>query len=143
MDTDTPHRMTRQRRLILETLQRVKSHPTADELYSMVRRKCPHLSLGTVYRNLDVLNRCGLALKLDRVGMQARFDGDTSEHWHVRCRECGRVDDVFQRPVQVEQETVRNETGYRILGYSLEYEGICPRCQEEMSRYQVFLEGVV
>ena len=52
-------RMTRQRKLILEELRRMKSHPTADEIYSMVREKLPRISLGTVYRNLQLLTGPG------------------------------------------------------------------------------------
>lgn len=50
-------RMTRQRAVILEELRKTATHPTADELYSIVRRRLPRISLGTVYRNLDFLGR--------------------------------------------------------------------------------------
>ena len=57
-------RKTRQRRVILEELQSVKSHPTAIELFELVRRRLPRVSLGTVYRNLDLLARAGFIEKL-------------------------------------------------------------------------------
>lgn len=122
-------RITRQRQVILETLRGLRSHPTADELYEIVRKKMPRISLGTVYRNLDTLERCGMALRLDRVGNQSRFDGDTKEHWHVRCQQCGRVDDIFERHAEVRNEGVSAETGYQVTRYSLEFEGVCPKCQ--------------
>ena len=49
------HRMTRQRKVILDTLRRLKTHPTADEVFSIVRKQLPRISLGTVYRNLELL----------------------------------------------------------------------------------------
>lgn len=52
-------RMTRQRAVILEELRKTATHPTADELYSIVRRRLPRISLGTVYRNLDFLADSG------------------------------------------------------------------------------------
>ncbi len=123
-------RITRQRQVILETLRNVRTHPTADELYEIVRKKLPHISLGTVYRNLDTLERCGMALRLDRVGNQARFDGDTSQHCHIRCKQCGRVDDIFETHAEVHADAVVRETGYQVTGFSLEFEGKCPTCKE-------------
>ncbi|HPO15736.1 MAG TPA: transcriptional repressor [Candidatus Hydrogenedentes bacterium] len=123
-------RMTRQRRIILETLQGLKTHPTADEVYALVRQKLPHVSLGTVYRNLDLLHRNGLALRLNHSGAQTRFDGDTSQHCHIRCVECGCIGDVFRDVTIVKMHHVSSETGYQVTGYTLEYEGICPACQQ-------------
>ena len=62
--------MTRQRRVILEALRGTTSHPTADEVYEMVRRRLPRISLGTVYRNLEILSGEGLVAKLEMAGTQ-------------------------------------------------------------------------
>ncbi len=124
-------RMTQQRRVILDILRHLKTHPTADEVYSLVRKKLPHVSLGTVYRNLDLLYRNGLALKLEYSGGQTRFDGDTTRHWHVHCKQCGRVGDVFSDTTHIETHHVTRETGYSVTGYVLEYEGLCPACQHK------------
>ena len=82
-------RMTRQRAVILEELRKVKTHPTADELYSIVRERLPRISLGTVYRNLDFLADTGEIRRLEAAGTTKRFDGDISWHQHVRCIHCG------------------------------------------------------
>ena len=68
-------RNTPQRRIILEELCAVTTHPTAGELYGIVRRRLPRVSLGTVYRNLEVLYANGVINKLDYAGAEARFDG--------------------------------------------------------------------
>ena len=60
-------RMTNQRRVILEELRKVHTHPTVDELYTIVKARMPHISLGTVYRNLDLLTETGEVLKLDLI----------------------------------------------------------------------------
>ena len=88
-------RMTRQRMVILEELKKVRTHPTADELYAMVRARLPRISLGTVYRNLDFLAETGEILKLEAAGSIRRFDGDIRPHQHIRCTNCGRVGDVM------------------------------------------------
>jgi Fur family ferric uptake transcriptional regulator len=121
-------RMTRQRQVILEELQALKSHPTADELYELVRRRLPHISLGTVYRNLDVLAERGVIRKLRLGCAQARFDGDTSTHYHVRCVECGRVDDLPLKPLRAIERACRSIPDYELLGYRLEFTGVCSHC---------------
>jgi Fur family ferric uptake transcriptional regulator len=123
------HRNTRQRRVILEELKKVTTHPTASVLYEFVRRRLPRISLGTVYRNLELLTRLGLIQKLDVQGGEARFDGNPDAHYHVRCIHCGRVDDVHDLaddPVRSEFTTLN---GYEILGHRFEFFGICPACK--------------
>ena len=72
MDMSQPQtRMTRQRMVILEELRKVKTHPTADELYAMVRTRMPRISLGTVYRNLDFLTESKEILKLESAAPSA------------------------------------------------------------------------
>ncbi|HKK34502.1 MAG TPA: transcriptional repressor [Desulfomicrobiaceae bacterium] len=122
-------RLTNQRKVILEELQAVTSHPTADELYEMVRKRLPRISLGTVYRNLEVLSTCGLILKIEVAGQQKRFDGDTSLHHHIRCIHCGRVGDVtLTRDLPDLNEGV--DSNFIIVGHRLEFQGVCPHCQK-------------
>lgn len=124
-------RRSKQRQVILEELRRVKTHPTADAVYDMVRRRLPRISLGTVYRNLGSLSRSGEVLKLEVAGTQKRFDGNPSLHYHVRCVECGRVDDLSGELVTDIEERVHEVTDYEILGHRLEFFGLCPKCQEQ------------
>jgi Fur family ferric uptake transcriptional regulator len=115
--------------LILEELQKTTSHPTAVEVYEAVRRRMPKISLGTVYRNLDLLAGMGKIQKLDLGGSEARFDGTAEPHYHVRCVGCGRVDDVQAPPPGLVDPTLPDTAGYQILGLRLEFVGVCPRCQ--------------
>jgi len=130
-----PHRKrprnTLQRKVILEELRSVTSHPTAVELYEMVRRRIPRISLGTVYRNLDLLTETGTIRKLDLGGSEARFDADITSHYHVRCVRCGRVDDAREVPAGLVQSAPPRLGGYEILGHRLEFVGICPQCGAE------------
>lgn len=120
-------RMTKQRKVILEELRKVHSHPTADELYEMVRTRMPRISLGTVYRNLDFLTESGEILKIDAAGSIWRFDGDTRPHQHVRCRVCGRIGDVIP-PLPAPEVNAVKVDGFQVLSSRIEYEGICDRC---------------
>lgn len=78
-------RPTRQRELIFSTLASTDTHPTAEELFAMVRESDPGLSLATVYNTLEALNQAGLCQKLPPIGHGSawRYDADTSEHVHA------------------------------------------------------------
>ena len=120
-------RLTRQRKVILEALRSVKTHPTADEVYDMVRQELPRISLGTVYRNLEVLSEMGLIQKLEMAGLQKRFDGNPEPHYHIRCLNCGCVRDV---DVEMKLDMMKkNMSGFLVQGYRLEFVGVCPDCQ--------------
>ncbi len=123
--------MTRQRRVILEELRKLDSHPTADEVYEMARGRLPRISLGTVYRNLEILSECGLIRKLELGGTQKRFDGNLRNHYHVRCIRCGSIEDVPLEPLTTIENAIRKVSDYEIIGTRLEFIGVCPRCRKE------------
>jgi len=128
MNTVPGQRCTRQRQLILQTLRELEIHPTADELYRRIRESLPRISLGTVYRNLDLLVRSGLVRRLATAGSQARYDGDLSSHVHVRCVRCGGLDDVSVPESSARELPASSRNGFRITGCRVEYTGVCPKC---------------
>ena len=83
-------RMTRQRQVILEELRATDQHPSADDLYGRVKRKLPRISLGTVYRNLEILTELGEIQMIGLAGSLKRFDGIPHNHYHMRCLHCER-----------------------------------------------------
>jgi Fur family ferric uptake transcriptional regulator len=127
---DKPKRMTRQRKVVLEELRQVCSHPTADELFQRVRCRLPRISLATVYRNLDVLAREGVVRRLDSGGGAARFDGDLEPHYHVRCEGCGLLEDVPPSAIAPLDLPAETAGGFRLTGMHLELVGQCPACQQ-------------
>lgn len=122
-------RNTRQRQVILEELKGLRSHPTTSELYEIARQRLPKLSLGTVYRNLELLAADGIIQKLEVGGTESRFDRNPEPHHHVRCVHCGRVDDVHGVPTDLVKTSFRSLNGYDIIGHRLEFFGICPACK--------------
>lgn len=125
--------MTRQRMVILEELRKMYTHPTADELYSKVRERMPHISLGTVYRNLDLLAASHEVLKLESAGSMRRFDGNMAPHRHVRCIRCGRVGDVPPEAVVEADPDVRSimVEGFTVTAARVEYDGVCDECSAQ------------
>ena len=84
---------SRQRECIKEFLMGRCDHPTADMIYTHVREEFPHISLGTVYRNLSLLSELGEIRKLSCNGPD-RFDANTMPHYHFTCKQCGQVEDL-------------------------------------------------
>ncbi len=121
-------RMTRQRKVILEELLEMNCHPGADEVYEVVRRRLPRISLGTVYRNLEVLSELGKIQKLELGGTTKRFDWDPNKHYHIRCLQCGRVDNAPVAPLTRIEDELYGATVYEIIGHRLEFIGLCPEC---------------
>ena len=121
---------TPQRLAIYEALASTTEHPNADMLYQKLTPKYPTMSLATVYKTLDILCTVGLAQELN-VGEDAfRYDANTSNHPHVRCTVCGRVDDV---PVFNDVGLLRQaaaSTGYDIEDRQIYLDGTCPSCRE-------------
>ncbi len=123
--------MTRQRRVLLDELRKTVLHPSADELYDRVRLIMPHISLATVYRNLEILCEAGLIQKVHVGGAQKRFDGNPLQHVHIRCMDCGRVDDL-PADVPVDLGAVSSAAGgYRVVGCHIEVTGYCPKCSSQ------------
>ena len=127
------YRMTRQRQVILQALRKdMTVHPSADEVYEVVRNEIPRISLGTVYRNLEILCELGEIQKLEFGGTLKRFDGDSHPHYHIRCTLCDRVDNVELEPVKDIEAQITDVTDYKIFGHRLEFIGLCPECDAHM-----------
>nr|WP_108022653.1 peroxide-responsive transcriptional repressor PerR [Melghirimyces profundicolus] len=124
-------RMTPQRYAILEFLLTSMGHPTADEIYRALEDKFPNMSVATVYNNLRVFKEAGLVRELTYGDASSRFDANMEEHYHIICRECGRIVD-FDYPslVDVEKEAAR-KTGFRVENHRMEIYGVCAECQNE------------
>ncbi len=129
MSEEIQRRNTPQRKVILEELCALNSHPTAAQLYEIVKHRFPRISLGTVYRNLEVLIHEGTIQKLDAVSGETRFDCNPLPHYHVRCTTCGAVQDLHTITPGGAVPQPKELEGFLISGHKLEYSGTCPDCQ--------------
>jgi len=120
-------RFTPQRKAIIEVLHEMETHPTADDLYERVRKKVPKISLGTIYRNLDILYHQGIIQKLHVAESQMRFDGNPEPHYHIHCSQCGMIADIFNCP-DISFVMHELQTDFTITDYSLIFHGLCPEC---------------
>ena len=85
---------SRQRESIKHYLMSTREHPTADTVYMHVKKDFPNISLGTVYRNLNLLTDIGEAIKISTPNGGDRFDGRVEPHNHFLCTKCGRLLDL-------------------------------------------------
>lgn len=122
-------RFTEQRAAVYRFLLGTTDHPTADEVFTAVRADIADISLATVYKALETLVSCNLAVKLSYGDDSARYDARTDDHYHSRCLQCGQVRDVpGQVPEILPQLHVGD--GFRVQGYRVEVIGLCPACAE-------------
>jgi Fur family peroxide stress response transcriptional regulator len=125
-------RFTEQRAAVYRYLAHTDVHPTADEVFLAVREDVPGISLATVYKNLETLVGCGLAVKLTFPDESARYDGCTDPHHHARCVACGRVMDIPGEIAPSEIDELRGRThGFTVTGYHLQLSGYCATCVPE------------
>ena len=128
---ETQRKNSRKRQAVYDALSSVYDHPTAEMLYNRLKPDYPELSLGTVYRNLSILEEEGLAIKVCNVDGQERYDAKTGSHAHFVCRACRRVFD-FRLPEELEKlyEGVSSSQGFQVENCSLSFTGLCEQCRE-------------
>lgn len=128
----TVRRNSKQRTLVYEAVCASHQHPNAEEVYEAVRQKLPEISLGTVYRNLNLLEEMGMIVRIQTSGGADRFDADTTPHPHLICSECGKVVDL---DCSIDQEVQRlkqalEKSGANVQKIQLRIWGLCDQCSQ-------------
>lgn len=123
------YRKSKQRDRILEILQNTKSHPTADTIYLMLKEEFPDLSLGNVYRNLNILVETGMIQRLDFGSTFNRFDGNCNPHPHFICERCNSVIDLEMDEGFDPAKFIKDIDGKVVKNFTLEIFGICEKCK--------------
>jgi Fur family ferric uptake transcriptional regulator len=139
-------RLTRQRKILLDLIDRTGLHLDAESLYQMAREQDPKLNRVTVYRTLKMLKDGGLVDELDL----AHFEGEKhyyetrlkQEHAHIICLRCGRVEEFFGETLQTLREQVNSQFGFEISFARTEVGGYCAHCQVLRAQEALAGEGV-
>lgn len=126
-------RNTIQRTFVLEAVNKLRCHATADEIYSEIVREHPTISRATVYRNLNLLAEMGEIRRLEIPGSADRFDHIPERHCHVKCEKCGRLFDVDMDFVSGLESGIRDAHGFDFTGYDILFHGVCPGCKAQKS----------
>ena len=119
-------RYSKQRETIYSILCNTVAHPSVDEIYQEAREIIPDISLGTVYRNLNLLTEQKKIIRLD-VNDRAHYDARVEKHLHFYCKKCGRISDLFIDPKIIEEfiSNVENASMNVIEDIDLMFSGIC------------------
>src|SRR6202158_549174 len=131
-------RLTRQRELLLELIDKSGEHLDADRLFELAKQRDPKLNRVTVYRTLKLLKQGGLVDELDLM----HYGGDQhyyetrmkQEHAHVICLRCGKVEEFFGEPLQRLRRQIESHFGFHILLARTEVGGYCAHCQTLRAR---------
>ena len=126
-------RNTVQSQIILETVQKMHSHVTAEEVFMQIQNSHPNISRATVYRNLNLLVNEGEAIRISCGDSSERFDGNTSNHYHFMCTKCHRVSDLFniESLDHINALAANNFNGV-IEGHVAYFYGICEECKSKI-----------
>lgn len=126
-------KFSRQRQAIIDYLMSTKEHPTADVVYSHVREAYPNVSLGTVYRNLNLLAEEGEILRLASGDGSDRFDGNVKPHYHFLCNQCKNVYDLPMASLDHINTLAAAGFDGKIEGHSVLFYGKCAKCMSKNS----------
>lgn len=121
-------RNTIQRQIVLDAVFSLKNHPTAEEVYSFIKPNYPSISLGTVYRNLNLLSESGKLLKVSITDAADRFDHNVFTHYHIKCSKCENISDIDIDYMHEMDKKVAEVTGFGIESHDIIFKGVCPNC---------------
>ena len=131
-------RLTRQRQILLDLIDKSGQHLDAESLYQMARELDPKLNRVTVYRTLKLLKQGGLVDELDLMhvsGEQHYYETRMKqEHAHVVCLRCGKVEEFFGEPLQRLRRQVESHFGFNVVVARTEIGGYCSHCRALRTR---------
>ncbi|HOJ92795.1 MAG TPA: transcriptional repressor [Dictyoglomaceae bacterium] len=124
-------RETRQRKLVMDILMESKDHPDALSVFRKAEEKSIKISLGTVYRTLELLVREGKAIRFYDDNAVARYDAKVEPHHHLICKTCGKVEDLEEPLIDYEKlkEKIEDKTSFSNVSYQLIIYGVCEECR--------------
>lgn len=122
---------SKQRNTILQNVLQRYDHPTVEEVYLSVREEIPDISLGTVYRNLNVLANMNQIRRIHMPTGSDRFDKTLKIHAHLCCVKCNQVYDIMEPSLENIYKTIEKETNHHIISHDTVFLGICHSCNRK------------
>lgn len=123
---------SRQRNSIKAFLINRTDHPTANTIYQELRKEYPNISLGTIYRNLNLMCSLGEIRRISCGEESDRFDGNAASHYHHICKKCGAVHDIPMQMIDSISALAQNFTEHEIIEHETYFYGICKDCKERI-----------
>ena len=127
-------RHSKQRDAVVKVLSKINYHPTVDEIYDIVRKEYPKVSLATIYRNVEQLSQMKKIWKIESPNEPARYDGNMEKHHHVKCTKCSAINDVWiKNSLEELIDLNKIENNFSITGFKIEFEGLCDKCNTSIN----------
>jgi Fe2+ or Zn2+ uptake regulation protein len=121
--------LTSQRRAVLEALKEAQGHPSAEDIYLIVKKNNPRVALGTVYQALSVLEEIGVVGSKHWSESPTRYDLNVEPHLDIRCARCGEVSEIAGVELGELEERIRENSPYEVTRTTVVIEGLCPACR--------------
>lgn len=122
-------RNTWQKEVILNVLKDNKVHPTINELYEIIKKE-HNIGKATVYRNINEMVEEGKVRKLASNDIY-HYDGNTTNHYHLVCKECNKIIDIFDETVNNITQTIEKEQKIVIDQMHIVIDGLCSLCKNK------------
>jgi Fur family peroxide stress response transcriptional regulator len=135
------YKRSKHRDRILRLLKSTETHPTASWIYDELKKEISNLSLGTVYRNLNILAEQGLIRKFNFGSTFDRYDADITPHYHFCCENCGRFVDLGTPVNEDLNREVEKTTGFKISKHRIEFYGMCDKCLNAGKKRKSFIHS--
>lgn len=116
--------------MVLDAVNEMHSHVTADQIYTFIKEKYPSIGRGTVYRNLGILVEEGKVRKVEVPDGSDRFDFTLENHYHVECVKCGEIFDVDMDVISEMEKRIKDTHGMKYISHDI-FKGICQECQKK------------
>jgi len=126
--------VTHQREVIFLAVMSSKGHPSPESIYDDVRRRIPSISLATVYKNIHTFLEAGLLREVSPHHGSLRLEANLAEHHHLVCTRCKAIVDLPETDVAPVELKRALPEGFRVLRYSVEFQGLCPACSSDIKK---------
>lgn len=123
-------RITPQRIAIVDYVINTEEHPSADQIYNVVKKKYPMVSLSTVYKTLDLMREKRLVQEI-QINHETRYDGHIDDHINLICIKCGKIEDVDEDTISSIQSRAARKSKYQIIKSQFELIGYCSNCKDQ------------
>jgi Fur family transcriptional regulator, peroxide stress response regulator len=124
-------RITPQRIAIINYLLNTDLHPTVEEIYKVIQKKYPMISMATIYKTVDFLKNMGIVQELCFVEGSARYDANIDKHINIVCMRCGRIEDINEQSLSILESKVTERSRYQVFGRRFELYGYCNNCKNK------------
>jgi len=121
-------RLTKQKEIILKTLQNSRAHPSIYELYDTIKENHPTIGQATVYRNVSKMLDDNLVRKIRTNDGIDHYDGNMTPHIHLQCNSCNKIIDIFDNDTEITTEKLAEKFNIKISSYELLLIGTCEKC---------------